>query len=238
MANDGGNPLNLPVMYPHERFDGAYPRRRPRFTQTEHTLHSLQTQSGNKTIILSLQSNWREHFIRVIVEENEWYNSIIIPASVTDEFRQCVETVTQDGLAPKGMVESEGKAIFVRVEPDGLLLGERTGRHNVSIIIPQAAIGDFKQMFNQLMEFSPSKSNPHGGLHGKARLDEKVFYSDILPAGTKTLHLMLKENPLGRFVRLVEGDGLRFTSVMIPAQQLEKFRAMLDEAICASKQTP
>jgi len=225
-------------MYHNERLDEPHPRHRPRFTQTENTLHSLQTQSGNKTIVLSLQSNWRGHFIRVIVEENGWYNSIIIPASVTDEFRQCVESVTQGGLAPKGMVESDGKAIFVRIEPDGLLLGERTGRHNVSIIIPQAAIGDFKKMFDQLVEFFPSKSNPHGGQHGKARLDEKVFYSEKLPAGTKTLHLMLKENPMGRFVRLVEGDGLRFTSVMIPAQQLEEFRAMLDEAISVSKQTP
>jgi hypothetical protein len=224
-------------MYHNERLDEPHPRHRPRFTQTENTLHSLQTQSGNKTIVLSLQSNWRGHFIRVIVEENDWYNSIIIPASVTDEFRQCVETVTQGGLAPKGMVESDGKAIFVRIENDDLLLGERTGRHNGSIIIPQAAIGEFKKMLHKLAEVAPANSK-QSGQHGKTRMDEKVFYSEKLPAGTKTLHLMLKENPMGRFVRLVEGDGLRFTSAMIPAQQLERFRAMLDEAISVSKQTP
>jgi hypothetical protein len=47
---------------------------------------------------------------------------------------------------------------------------------------------------------------------------------------------MLKENPMGRFVRLVEGDGFRFTSVLVPAEQLEEFRKLLDEAICASRQ--
>jgi hypothetical protein len=44
-----------------------------------------------------------------------------------------------------------------------------------------------------------------GSSHPPLRLDERIFYSEKLSAGTKTIQVMLKENqnPMGRFVRLV-----------------------------------
>jgi hypothetical protein len=195
-------------------------------------------ESGTKTVVLALQSNWRGHFARISVVEKDWRNSIIVPLSVLEKFRQCVESITTSGSAAKGMIEGEGKAIFVRIENDDLLLGEKTATRSDSIIIPRAAIGDFKGMCDKLLEVSLSGGSQRGTNQWKSRLDEKVFYSEKLPVGAKTIQLMLKENSLGRFVRLVEGDGFRFTTIMIPAQQLEKFRAMLDEAICVSRKTP
>ena len=227
------------AMYSNEQPYGRGRRQpQPHYMQTENTLHSLQMQSGAKTITLAFQSNWRGHFIRIIVEENDWYNSIIVPLSVMGEFRQCVEAITKGGPDSKGMVESEGKTIFVRIENDGLLLGEKTGTRNSSVIISQAAIGDFKKMIDEMTDISPPGSSQQSNQQSKPRLDEKIFYSEKLSTGAKTIHLMLKENSLGRFARLVEGDGFRFTSIIIPAQQLEEFRRMLDEAISVSNQTP
>jgi hypothetical protein len=89
-----------------------------------------------------------------------------------------------------------------------------------------------------MTDISPALSRQSDTRLEKPRLDGKTFYSKKLPAGAKTIHFMLKENSFGRFVRLVEGDGFRFTSIIIPAQQLEEFRTMLDEAINVSNQTP
>jgi len=58
------------------------------FLQTKNTLHSLQMQSGTKTIILALEANWPGHFIRIITEEYGRYYSIIAPLAVIAEFRQ------------------------------------------------------------------------------------------------------------------------------------------------------
>ena len=70
---------------------------RPGFMQTENTVHSLQMESGTKTVVLALQSNWRGHFVRISVVEKDWRNSIIVPLSVLEEFRQCVESITTSG---------------------------------------------------------------------------------------------------------------------------------------------
>jgi hypothetical protein len=193
---------------------------------------------GARIILLALQSNQRGNFIRVVVEENDWYNAIIVPLFAADEFRQCVDSVTQSGAVTKGMVEIDGKTIFVRLEHNDLLLGERSEKRNISIIIPQPAIGGFKRMLDQLLATAAAAAKRSNCRQRKPGLDEKTLYSRKLPAGTKTVQLMLKENSLGRFLRLVEGDGFRFTSVMIPAEQLDEFRNLLNEAACVSKQTP
>lgn len=199
-------------------------------------LDSLQMQCGAKTILLALQANQRGCFIRIVVEENEWYNAIIVPMSVVDDFRQCVESVTRGSAVTKGMVESEGRTIFVRLDHDDLLLGERSEKRNISIIVPRPAIGGFKKMLAELIEGAATAIQPAARREWKPRLAEKTLYSGKLSTGTKTIQVMLKENPMGRFVRLVEGDGFRFTSVLVPAEQLEEFRKLLDEAICASRQ--
>ena len=212
--------------------------RHPHFKSTEPTLQSLQMECGARIILLALQSNQRGNFIRVVVEENDWYNAIIVPLFAADEFRQCVDSVTRGGAVTKGMVESEGRTIFVRLEHNDLLLGERSEKRNISVIIPQPAIGDFKRMLDELLETAATAAKRPNRRPQKPRLDEKTLYSRKLPAGAKTVQLMVKENSLGRFLRLVEGDGFRFTSVIIPAEQLDEFRNMLDEAICVSRQTP
>ena len=213
----------------------AHSTRHPHFKSTEPTLQSLQMECGARIILLALQSNQRGNFIRIVVEENDWYNAIIVPLFAADEFRQCVDSVTKGGAVTKGMVESDGKTIFVRLEHNDLLLGERSEKRNISIIIPQPAIGGFKRMLDELLATAVAAAKRSNRRQQKPGLDEKTLFSRRLPAGTRTIQLMVKENSLGRFLRLVEGDGFRFTSVMIPAEQLDELRDLLDEAIVVSK---
>ena len=54
----------------------------------------------------------------------------------------------------------------------------------------------------------------------------------------KTFVLALKENPRGRFLRITEDVGGRRDTIIIPAPGLEDFRALLDEMIKLSGETP
>jgi hypothetical protein len=203
----------------------------PALKPAEPTHDCLQLDCDATTILLALQSNWRGYFIRIIVDEGGRYESIIVPLSLVGEFRQCVESVTKGGPLPKGMVESEGRTIYVRLEQYDLLLGERHATRNVALCIPAPAVNDFKMMIDELMSVAARLPNRRG-------LAEITLYSQKFLAGPKTVQVLLKENSLGRFLRVAAGDGLRFTSVLIPVEHLEEFKRLVDEAVSVSRQTP
>ena len=54
----------------------------------------------------------------------------------------------------------------------------------------------------------------------------------------KTFVLALKENALGRFLRITEDVKGRRNTIIIPAIGLEEFRQLLDEMMKASAETP
>jgi hypothetical protein len=54
----------------------------------------------------------------------------------------------------------------------------------------------------------------------------------------KQILLKLKENRGGRFLRIVETNGVRFNSVVIPASGLVEFQKCLAAIIEASQNTP
>ena len=119
-------------------------------------------------------------------------------------------------MAAKGMIEGEGKAIFVRIENDDLLLvkdrhAQRLHHHSAS------GHRRLQRNVRQTTGCIAVRGQPAGHQSIEAPPRRKGFLFEKLPVGAKTIQLMLKENSLGRFVRLVEGDGFRFTTIMIPA---------------------
>jgi hypothetical protein len=66
---------------------------------------------------------------------------------------------------------------------------------------------------------------------------------DILNTGQvqierKKFVLTLKENPRGRFLRIIEERGGQNASIIIPATGLAEFQKLLDEMIKASNELP
>jgi hypothetical protein len=94
---------------------------------------------------------------------------------------------------------------------------------------------------------SPYGSRPHNDrAHGdrassgppKPPVNEETLKSAKIQIERKTFVLALKENPRGRFLRITEDVGGRRDTVIIPAPGLEDFRALLDEMVKASAETP
>lgn len=54
----------------------------------------------------------------------------------------------------------------------------------------------------------------------------------------KEFSLSLKENPRGRFIRIVEQNGDRFASIIIPASGLKDFQTLLEEITKAAAEIP
>jgi hypothetical protein len=54
----------------------------------------------------------------------------------------------------------------------------------------------------------------------------------------KGFSLALKENPCGRFIRIVESNGNYFASIIVPAAGLLAFQRLLGDMIRADKELP
>jgi hypothetical protein len=93
---------------------------------------------------------------------------------------------------------------------------------------------------------TPYGSRPHGERpHGdrpygppKPHVNEETLKSAKIQIERKTFVLALKENSRGRFLRITEDVGGRRDTIIIPAPGLEEFRALLDEMVKASAETP
>jgi hypothetical protein len=88
---------------------------------------------------------------------------------------------------------------------------------------------------------SPFGNRPHSDYpHSspKPPVNEETLKSAKIQIERKTFVLALKENPRGRFLRITEDVGGRRDTIIIPAPGLEDFRALLDEMVKASAETP
>jgi len=54
----------------------------------------------------------------------------------------------------------------------------------------------------------------------------------------KTITFILKENPRGRFLRIIEERGGQNASIIIPSTGLAEFQKLLEEMIKASNELP
>jgi hypothetical protein len=60
---------------------------------------------------------------------------------------------------------------------------------------------------------------------------EETLYRGQIQIDRKTFSLTLKENPRGRFLRIVEHSGEYYQSVVIPASGLEDFYKVLADIV-------
>jgi len=76
--------------------------------------------------------------------------------------------------------------------------------------------------------------------HPKPPVREDTLCQKELATERKSFRLMLKENPRGRFVRIVEAneESERFNSVMIPASGLKELLQMVNELVEAHEKRP
>ena len=68
----------------------------------------------------------------------------------------------------------------------------------------------------------------------KPPVSEDTLKSEQLQVERKLITLTLKENPRGRFLRIVEDVGGRRNSIIIPAPGLEEFTKILGQMVEAS----
>lgn len=54
----------------------------------------------------------------------------------------------------------------------------------------------------------------------------------------KTFTLTLKENPKGRFLRVVEEGGSRYCSIIVPVAGLKDFQKLLADMVSAADKMP
>ena len=69
-------------------------------------------------------------------------------------------------------------------------------------------------------------------------VQEDILKSGEVQIERKNFVLILKENPRGRFLRIIEQAGGRSESIIIPATGLAEFQKLLDEMIKASNELP
>jgi len=54
----------------------------------------------------------------------------------------------------------------------------------------------------------------------------------------KAFTLTLKENPKGRFLRVVENGGSKFCSIIVPVAGLKDFQKLLADMVSAAEKRP
>ena len=69
-------------------------------------------------------------------------------------------------------------------------------------------------------------------------VQEDTLKSGQVQIERKTITFILKENPRGRFLRIVEERGGHSASIIIPSTGLAEFQKLLDEMIKVSNELP
>jgi PurA ssDNA and RNA-binding protein len=77
---------------------------------------------------------------------------------------------------------------------------------------------------------SPSRPHP--------KFVEATLKLEQVQIERKTFVFLLKENPRGRFLRVIEEGGNRSSSVIIPSAGLREFKKLLDEMLKSANELP
>jgi hypothetical protein len=70
------------------------------------------------------------------------------------------------------------------------------------------------------------------------RMAETTLKQSELAIERKTFVVALKENPRGRFLRIVENGGSQFASIIVPDSGLKDFQRLLAEMVDAAEKLP
>ncbi len=72
----------------------------------------------------------------------------------------------------------------------------------------------------------------------RPHVNEDTLKSEQVQVERKTFVFLLKENPRGRFLRIIEEGGRLSNSIIIPSAGLREFQKLLDEMLKVSSELP
>ena len=84
----------------------------------------------------------------------------------------------------------------------------------------------------------PSPYKSWAQMQPRPPVQEDTLKSGEVQIERKNLFMILKENPRGRLLRIIEDVGGRRDSIIIPATGLAEFQKLLDEMIKTSNELP
>lgn len=87
--------------------------------------------------------------------------------------------------------------------------------------------------------FQPRRPKfPRPQISPRPSVDEKTLHVEQLQVERKTFVFLLKNNPRGRFVRIIEEGGRNSNSIIIPYSGLADFLSTLAKTVEAANQLP
>lgn len=92
-------------------------------------------------------------------------------------------------------------------------------------------------MFSGEQSYQPRRKFDGSQKPKPPRQETTLLRSDVL-IERKEFSLTLKENPRGRFIRIVESNGNYFASIIIPASGLKEFQAVVEQMAKAAQDIP
>jgi hypothetical protein len=84
--------------------------------------------------------------------------------------------------------------------------------------------------------YQPDKNNGHKAPGHPAI--EMTLRTNALVIERKNFLIALKENRIGRFLRIIEQGGTKQSAIIIPAAGLENFQKMLAEMVATAASAP
>ncbi|HEY3761785.1 MAG TPA: hypothetical protein VGN23_08555 [Verrucomicrobiae bacterium] len=208
----------------------------------EHAIKTEQARFGDVNLMLSLKENSRGRFLRVSEKSGERFASLMIPAAGLRQFNGTLSEVFRTNGKP-GRVQIDHKDFVLAVEQENqqsfLSIIENSRHRSEQVFIPAEGWGAFEKMMEEMAEISeqsPFPISPVVELPPPVLLKETIIKSMIVQIENKSFKLTLKDNPRGRWLRLTEKAGQRFTCLYVPATGLEMFKQMLQKIIVISDQ--
>lgn len=69
-------------------------------------------------------------------------------------------------------------------------------------------------------------------------MEERTLHTEHVQVERRSYVFLLKENPRGRFVRIIEEGGRYSNSIIVPVTGLEAFHETLAKTLQAAKELP
>jgi hypothetical protein len=193
-------------------------------------------------LMLSLKENSRGRFLRVSEKNGERFASLMIPAEGLKQFNDLLATLVRFN-EKAGRITVDRKDFTLTMDADGhgvfLNIVEESKGHVERILVPGSGLNAFVKLMDSMAatsESEPFPFNPVRELQTFVSVKEKIIKSTIVQIENKSFKLTLKDNTRGRWLRLTEKAGQRFTCLYIPAVGFEQFKKMLQMTMEVSNQ--
>ena len=84
----------------------------------------------------------------------------------------------------------------------------------------------------------PYDSRQYRDFNPKPRIVETTLKQSEVVIERKIFTLTLKENPRGRFLRIIETSGSKYCSIIVPVAGMKDFQKMVADMVKASDKIP